>query len=971
MLLPRQHVTHCLHFARSQLGARLTMDSTCLSQFHPVQSDVVADGHVLPGWKSQSNATTQAGIQALFPEPRHAIPLDLRRLSSIPTPSTQEARSAAIFDEQAATLDDKSFLTEAESIASDEQSKFSHATDRLRRRPQPSRNKLKARRMSQPTLLLNAIHGQARTLYSQPQHGKPDLAYASPRVRGARGVLRKSFNRRNQVLDHTIDLEKMPISLYTILARYLRNRTLSPWGKSEHRFTDREVAVLQSQSYSPHNVERWASCLLTRDSYVAARIFQPGNPNPPFFLLTLFLFRKHMTAYALGVVARHIALRLQLGHLDWLSVKLLVIRFLRHARMIWSEAIPWIASIFTTQATRIYDKMGGNGNLSPEIKSDLTHFCNSFLSLLALPTSHHPVLSTHYQQRAQFQVLRFMANRSPALIVTRVGFRAVTRVHLAQRKTPQEQEWAVLKGASWPPWKENRTAMDEEKNFEFGSSRASKIIQRMYEAGYPGDKFEEAAEVYAGWDIDQSPTIQTRTSFPGVSTHYGSSRRFRYFLWAARIRATRTKREAWACFLAYEASKVPARQEVYHAMFEKLVHPELQDAPTSSHHVRALPDTQLDNQLLPGDIKEVFPEPTSPLDLIYISEPIPSYEQLFHRMAGTKIRPTNRFLAFLVETSSDFHMILSLLESNKDQFDGGIQGLLDGSHLDESSLQTLPGYFLAAFVGFLCRFGRYPRNPSVIPALLSREEHEEKLNTDRSYLIDYAYALVLRFPPRYRPVWTAYMQKLSGPWRTHANKQKPLIIYKIMCELVDKMHEVDLELDDEQFRLICTALRHAALCALRGFFSSTDTNFVLSTGPRQIRTLFHTLVSANIETSHFFQPTLTPIPIPPHIPGPAVLHAYVRALGVLCDFEGLYSFSNWAFWNSAEVTVRANAQSGGPVLWRRTLVALRAGLDGAFREGIRNGDKDVAPEDLCELVRTQVQGEEVEGYIGGKRKGGL
>src|SRR6202041_1208945 len=110
--------------------------------------------------------------------------------------------------------------------------------------------------------------------------------------------------------------------------------------------------------------------------------------------------------------------------------------------------------------------------------------CNRFLALLSKPTSLCPKLSIPFQEKAQFDVLRSMANNVPPLIITQEGYRAVARVQLARKKTAQEQEWARLKARSWPPWKENRTAMDEEKGVEFGFSRASRIMSQMHQAGY-------------------------------------------------------------------------------------------------------------------------------------------------------------------------------------------------------------------------------------------------------------------------------------------------------------------------------------------------------------------------------------------------------------------------------------------------------------------------------------------------------
>jgi hypothetical protein len=735
----------------------------------------------------------------------------------------------------------------------------------------------------------------------------------------------------------------------------------------ELELSEQELAFLKVRGYSQKNVERWATCLTTQHSLSSAETFQPGNLIPPFFLVLLFLRRERMKPFALGIVMRHVELRLNTELLSWMELKILLIRMVRHARQVWPESLPWIASVFTSETTRIMDGADNHAGLSAKMLSDVTHFCNNFLSLLSLPSSLHPVISAPHQEKAQFQVLQFMANRSPALLVTRIGFRAVVRNQLAHKKTPNEREWANLKGESWPPWKENRNAMDEEKGYEFGASRASRILHRMYEAGYEGRAWERVAEIYAGWDSDLSPTIQTRTSLPQMSTQYRNQTRLESMLWAGRIRTTRTRREAWACFLAYEMSGVPARQEVYRAIFEKMHYSEMEEEAFDSDR----PDTML----VPGDSKEVLPDPASPLHLVYINEPIPSLAHLYHRMVEKGIRPKNKFLAFLLQVTKDYDMFLQLLESAKEEFGGQIGRFLDGSCLAESANQQVPGYMFGAFIKALCHFGRFSRSISTVPFYaVSTVHHEERFRTDRQYLLEYAHAFLLHYRPHYLPAWTAYMEKVvyihmkPTPHRKHDIS----VQYRTICDIVEKMAEEDIDLDQEQFQLYCVAMRYAARHANRGDMSQNDAHHVFTTAPRKMRTMFHSLVNANGDTKSP-NSTENTNSIAPHIPAPAVLHAYVRALGVFHDFEGLYSFATWAASHHVGVTARANGQHSGPQSLFETVVALRACLEGKFPDG-----RKAASSDLIELVKAQIESveewdwpsdEDVESYREGTLTG--
>ncbi|KAH0080519.1 hypothetical protein KCU60_g16665, partial [Aureobasidium melanogenum] len=59
------------------------------------------------------------------------------------------------------------------------------------------------------------------------------------------------------------------------------------------------------------------------------------------------------------------------------------------------------------------------------------------------------------------------------------------------------------------------------------------------------------------------------------------------------------------------------------------------------------------------------------------------------------------------------------------------------------------------------------------------------------------------------------------------------------------------------------------------------------------------------------------------VPRPALLHAYIRALGVLRDYDGLYELVQWMVKHRNELAKRCAMDRRGQILMRRALVALR------------------------------------------------
>ena len=738
----------------------------------------------------------------------------------------------------------------------------------------------------------------------------------------------------------------------TLLSRCVRH--LSDEALQDEPFvcTTQECEYLERKGVAQELVQSWATSILKESSHDACRVFERGVENPPFFLVLLFLRRKTMRTYTLNIVLNHLASRLEQEPISWQRLDFLANRLLRHARRVWPESAPWVTTLILDKASKMYESNGEHGALASRDHSKMTQFCNKLLSSLALPASLRPMIASRHQENAQFRVLQFMAGHSPAIVVTRTGFRAIARIQLTHTKTEQEKDWAELKGPLWPPWKESRTAMDEDKGYEYGASRSSKILHRMFEAGYPARSWEEAAEVYAGWDTDLSPTIQTRTLLPYEFRGSHTQR-----LWEARIRTTRTRREAWACFLAYEASGVPAHEQIYLAMFEKLYYMELQrrsDGPSHQEmYLHEIP-TSSASTLLPGDTKEVVADSSSPLHNVYLSEAVPTYEELFYRMKSKKIRPTTRLLSFLLETYPDFATTFKLVEEAKDDFDGGIGCLLTGNHGETSTIFKIPDYFMTAFIRFLCRFAQSTKGFSISrnTGFPAQDQHLHDFMFNREYLLQYAYTLLLHYRPRHQAAWLPFMERVIfsklGDVTLYDKKDSQMGItyrqYHIFVHLLDTLESVDVDVEGDLFILACMATKYAAQAVHRGAYtiaSSIELSF-------RLRSLFNQLVGSSADP----QAPASVAVIPSHMLGPAELHAYVRALGVVRDYEGLYSFSTWITKHHKEVIARARAQHGGSDMLFRTLVALRAATGGWLEEG--RGSRPTAPAEIKELIKLQI-----------------
>lgn len=390
------------------------------------------------------------------------------------------------------------------------------------------------------------------------------------------------------------------------------------------------------------------------------------------------------------------------------SAVVLVVRLIRHARSTSPTSLCAVVEYFMRLLRRDYSAETHILHLQ-----DRTHWCNRVLRLLAIPTASNPFMHARIQQDAQLLMLHYMYEASHAIPLNREGYRALVMLQLMHEKTETERAWATKQAETWPPWeKQHQMGTTSEPRTSLGStSRVNTVLLRMREDGYSPYTFDVAAQILGGRDSDASPTTQVRRK-PSVIT-IGSpwlpdNGRERFHIapqiWAARITATRTVREAWMGFCAYERTSDDKKQStlVYLAMFQKLW------AKTLSIPVDGTP--------LPGDGLETFPDPELFRDRVHVPEEPPSPEELYTRMRARDIRPSGRLLNQLLQHERDLSRGLAYIsESTMRHRQGAILAhpMLHEPAKVARQLLTLHPSTVKAYIGLLSRPNRLKNQPKL------------------------------------------------------------------------------------------------------------------------------------------------------------------------------------------------------------------------------------------------------------------
>lgn len=623
-----------------------------------------------------------------------------------------------------------------------------------------------------------------------------------------------------------------------------------PRGSIVEAFNDENLTWLRTRGYGISDLAAWRWILSARLSEVAiTRLtvladsrkygFQAGRI--PVFLILFLLRRRHINDRALRMILTLIWNRLleqdaSEEHLrsDEIagmsstqtstqfdkhlyfhqgSIMVMVVRLLRRAREVWSAALPSISAI----ATRYLGRVGTTKNPSPDSIVDSDHrkrafIFNSLLCLLALPSSRHPFRSIAFHERAQFNIIRKMAEFEPALNINREGYQAVAQVQLARRKTLPEREWARLKAKSWPPWKESKLGIDSDIGIERGVSRAAEAITRSQEAGYAEEGWDSIAKIYAGWDTDNSPTIQTRAIVlrgdpSGRPSDSSGTVKDNAKLWYARITATRTVSEAWACFLTYRDKQNQLGEKhsqwPYFSMLEKIIFEERKGYRNQMNFIDKQSEILKSDEynLLPGDGKETWPNP-DPQKQIYTRTPVPNSDAFLKTMTADGVVPGGRFLEFLVQHATSIHAgTMQLAASNlslatRISFFKGIT---------TTEMCGLNLRIFSAYIHCLCRHSL---------GSLDSETHSRRAT------IFHAFQLMDTRKPCYWPPWHSLMIALRSDgavvdYRLFSRNTlvQDALAWSVMLHWLDKMRDVGLDVQFDCFGSLCIGLEKSTLAS--------------------------------------------------------------------------------------------------------------------------------------------------------------
>ncbi|TKA72932.1 hypothetical protein B0A55_06860 [Friedmanniomyces simplex] len=611
------------------------------------------------------------------------------------------------------------------------------------------------------------------------------------------------------------------------------------------------------------------------------------------------------------------------------------------------------------------------------------------MHLLSLETAVAPYQDNAYQEVAIVRILRFMTEHQPQLHITRDGYRAVVRLQLAQRKTSSEQQWAELKALFWPPWKQDRTAMDADITAdEHGVTSAAATLRRMREAGYRATEWERTAELLAGWDVDGTPTIQTRALLGTGSIRFRSGSA----IWAARIAATRTAQEAWAAYLAFEDARLPASDDVHLAIAQKLHGEEERQRKPA---VRDRPDVEPASQrqrLLPGDTKEVQPLPPSTHLYTYTRLPVPTVEGFARHLQDRHIKLCGRALAFAVANAARLRLGFWHLHLSSRHVPG-IGALL--SFDPNASTADVPDPLFIAFIQLLCRFSNVPLNtlPGRTRSASFRSHKPLLLDGQRlsplnpHHPIVFALELLRARKLTSRQPWNAVLQALSRDATLKSmrflratdtpstaenevleHSRGAIVAYRLVTRTLSLLQDVHVDLDSRGFHCLCLAVENATIACWTILRSDNDisntppgSNPLATTSTheanallrsnnhvKRLKGMFNTLIGGpsdnNNNPSHLSSAKDTPIPRPPHdprlpsplspplpllhIPSTALLHAYVRALGWIADHAGLLALVEWMVAHRDELGAQwSRERNGGRGMLRKVFVAVRVFLE--------------------------------------------
>lgn len=618
-------------------------------------------------------------------------------------------------------------------------------------------------------------------------------------------------------------------------------------------------------------------------------------------------------------------------------------RLVQHIRQLWPPALVSLAHMVAPIMFSNYSLGSSDFKVLDSRKHHRAcKLLNHTLRLFSQPASISPLKSMTYNWQAQKVLLELAEEFEPPLFLDQLSYRGILSVLTAQKKSQNEYKVSKLRTRTWPPWRIDQDGMDAQRSLEDDFSRVVTAMMRTKESGYHEDVQDRAFKILGGQEPDGTPTIQTRKLItPKPTWTYRPLQDKRFDLsspepreWAARIQATRDVQEAWGAFLRFQEQGGTPSLSMYHAMFEKLIY----------ENARSGRNAQYDAS--PGDGKEVILPSNDNFSKFYqLSLQPPTIDALYNQMIEQPgPRPAGRFLNLLVSKARTpweglrylYHSRISPMARHFLKKPYGV---------DPRSLKDhLPDATLAAFISLLCRFA--PRAVPAVhdgsgstttdeaessndPAIVKNEISVLEINwsTDTSPGVSnplrHSVELLRQTRTRFRPAWYALFKTLAFhnvivDRKLVGDPKNDLLKWRVMVAALNDFHKNGLELDPEGFLSLCKGLENAILASFQITEEEQTGGFAL--GSSQILIVVKEFMKMS---DVMLSPDSYRIPQLQHSISGVHLHAYVRVLGLVKDFDGIMHVLTWMVQNNEALEEIASLSRNGPKLTRRVFVAMR------------------------------------------------
>ncbi|KAF2758104.1 hypothetical protein EJ05DRAFT_500622 [Pseudovirgaria hyperparasitica] len=435
--------------------------------------------------------------------------------------------------------------------------------------------------------------------------------------------------------------------------------------------------------------------------------------------------------------------------------------------------------------------------------------------------------------------------------------------------------------------------------------------------------------------------------------------------------AMKTVLRAWeAKQLELEDWKANARNDIYFAMFKMLF-----QARMDSRYYGI--NDELSDSILPGDTPVVAPEPTSPYERIHVERAAPSVETFLEEMKVEGIRPTGRFLSFLLRYAPHLefakavvaigngthiravrtyfenpnHQMGRWIARKPDLLLGYVRMLMGGLHTDSTTWAELKGPTVKL---------------SALPELAANEnslyDHLQNiLYTPQAFARFHVIVNALLFHAlAHDSLWSVvfdaiYRARERKRVKTSAIAQNPYILsFDYVRHIVQQLEEKHVTLGPQSFKVLCICALQAALAtAEHTYYPPEDVQHRHRDIALFLRAQFLVMVS-RVNMRDLGDPSQdTSRSILLRTPSPRILHHYVRALGALHDVEGIFSLVSFMEWHKDDLQGYTEDIVSGSRDFAKLIVAIRVCIERSWRP--QNPSNTEANETLTLLIKQKIE----------------